>query len=654
MKPADNQVNLNSDFIILPDINFNRQNEKIPTRIFSDYKEAEKLIALEIVQLIKKKKKENKLAVLGLATGSTPTKIYKELVRMHKEEGLSFENVVSFNLDEYYPMQPDALQSYVRFMREHLFDHIDIKPENVHIPDGCIPKNKILEYCRDYEAKIESFGGIDLQILGIGRNGHIGFNEPGSAIDSPTRSITLAYTTLKDAASDFYGENNVPQRAITIGVATILKAKRILLLALGEGKSKIIKQAIEGEVSSLIPASFLQMHTNTIAILDNASSADLKRVEAPWLFESCDWTNDKLVRKAVLWLCQKVEKPILKLTEKDYNENGMIDLLVEEESASKINIKIFNDLQHTITGWPGGKPGADDTNRPERADPYPKRVLIFSPHPDDDVISMGGTFMRLVDQGHEVYTAYQTSGCIAVHDDDVLRYLDFVKDFGYEYDINKKFLDDFYKNIKESLHHKTPGDTDTKEVQLMKTIVRRGEAKAACRFVGVKPENVFFLDMPFYDTGAVVKKELSEKDVEIIVELLKKLKPHQIYAAGDLSDPHGTHRVCQDAIFKAVQRLKNETWIKDCYIWLYRGAWQEWNIADVDMAVPLSPDELSKKRKAIFKHQSQKDKALFPGFDDREFWQRAEERNRKTALLYNQLGMAEYEAFEAFVRYKSF
>ncbi|MEI6695159.1 MAG: glucosamine-6-phosphate deaminase [Bacteroidota bacterium] len=641
-----------SDFFILPDTATKSQIEKIPTKIYSDYKEAEKQIAHEIASLIIKKKKENKQLVLGLATGSTPTKIYKELVRMHKEEGLSFENVVSFNLDEYYPIHADALQSYVRFMNEHLFNHIDIKPENIHIPDGSLPKNTINEYCRDYEKKIEALGGIDLQLLGIGRNGHIGFNEPGSSLDSPTRSITLAYTTLKDASSDFYGEANVPRRAITMGISTILKAKRILLIALGEGKSKIIKAAIEEEINSQIPASYLQNHNNVIAILDNASSADLKRMEAPWLFSSCDWTDEKLVRKAVLWLCEKVDKPVLKLTDKDYSENGMLDLLVEADAASKINIKIFNDLQHTITGWPGGKPNADDSNRPERANPYPKKVLIFSPHPDDDVISMGGTFMRLIEQGHEVYTAYQTSGCIAVHDDDVLRYLDFVKDFENEYQINKNFIEDFYKKIRESLMQKNPGDTDTQEVQLMKTIVRRGEAKSACRFVGVKPENVFFLDMPFYDTGAVVKNELNEKDVEIIIKTLQKIQPHQIYAAGDLSDPHGTHRVCLDAIFKALKHLKNEDWVKDCYMWLYRGAWQEWNIGDIDMAVPLSPDELSNKRKAIFKHQSQKDKALFPGIDDREFWQRAEERNRKTARRYNQLGMAEYEAFEAFVRHK--
>ncbi len=652
MKLAENQQKTEQDYLILPDIASNSQIEKIPTKIFTDYKEAEKHIAHEIAALIIQKKKENKPAILGLATGSTPTKIYKELVRMHNEEGLSFENVVTFNLDEYYPMHPDALQSYDRFMREHLFNHININPENIHIPNGSIPKNKIVEYCSNYEKKIASYGGIDLQILGIGRNGHIGFNEPGAAVDSPTRSITLAYTTLKDAAGDFYGEANVPRRAITVGISAIMEAKRILLIALGEGKSKIIKAAIEGEVTNQIPASYLQNHSNVIAILDNASCSDLIRVEAPWLFNPCDWSNEKLVRKAVLWLCLKVKKPVLKLTDKDYSENGMLDLLADEDAASKINIKIFNDLQHTITGWPGGKPDADDTNRPERANPFPKRVLIFSPHPDDDVISMGGTLMRLVEQGHEVNTAYQTSGCIAVHDDDVLRYLDFVKDFGNEYDINKAFIGDFYKNIRDTITRKIPGDTDTHEVQLIKTLVRRSEAKAACRFVGIKPENVFFLDMPFYDTGAVVKKELSEKDVEIIVEMLERIKPHQIYAAGDLSDPHGTHRVCLDAIFKALNHLKNESWIKDCYLWLYRGAWQEWNIADVDMAVPVSPDELSKKREAIFKHQSQKDKALFPGFDDREFWQRAEERNRKTALLYNQLGMAEYEAFEAFVRHK--
>ncbi|MCX6232567.1 MAG: glucosamine-6-phosphate deaminase [Bacteroidetes bacterium] len=652
MEYPDNHQNINSDFVILPDNVIKYPFEKIPTKIFSNYKDAEKIIAIEIASLIVKKQKENNFAILGLATGSTPTKIYKELVRMHKEEGLSFQNVVCFNLDEYYPMKPDALQSYVRFMKEHLFDHIDIKPENVNIPDGTVSKNKIIEYCNEYEKKIDSYGGIDLQILGIGRNGHIGFNEPGSAADSNTRTITLAYTTLKDAASDFYGEVNVPRRAITMGISTILKAKRILLLAFGEGKSKIIKNAIEGDINSQIPASYLQLHQNVVALLDDASSADLKRVEAPWLFESCDWNNEKLVRKAVLWLCQKVEKPILKLTDKDYNENGMIDLLVDEDAASKCNIKIFNDLQHTITGWPGGKPNADDTNRPERANPYPKKVLIFSPHPDDDVISMGGTFMRLVEQGHEVYTAYQTSGCIAVHDDDVIRYLDFVKDFSNEYKINNVLIDELYAKVRKTLFLKTPGDTDTIEVQRMKTLIRRGEAKAACRFVGVKPENVFFLDMPFYDTGAVVKKELSDADVTIIIDLLQKIKPHQIYAAGDLSDPHGTHRVCLNAINKALTHLKSESWMKDCYIWLYRGAWQEWNIGDVDMAVPLSPDELSKKRKAIFKHQSQKDKALFPGVDDREFWQRAEERNRTTARLYNQLGMAEYEAFEAFVRYK--
>ena len=639
-------------FKITPDLDTNNSIEKIPTKIFSNYKEAEKLVAMEINSLIRMHQQKGKMVVLGLATGSTPTKIYKELVRMHKEEGLSFKNVITFNLDEYFPMQPDSLQSYVRFMREHLFNYIDILSENIHIPDGTITKNKIVEYCNEYEKEIEKCGGIDLQILGIGRNGHIGFNEPGSTIDSITRSVTLAYSTIIDAAGDFFGEANVPRRAISMGISTIFKAKRILLLALGEGKSKIIKQAVEGEISSDVPASYLQNHENTIAILDNASSSDLKRVVSPWLYTNCEWNDAKFIRKAVVWLCQKVEKPILKLTDKDYTENGMIDLIVSENYSSKVNIKIFNDLQHTITGWPGGKPNADDTNRPERAIPFPKKVIIFSPHPDDDVISMGGTFMRLVEQGHDVYTAYQTSGCIAVHDDDVLRYLDFVKDFNMEHHINELSIEDLYKKVAESLKNKRPGDIDSNEVQFIKTLIRRGEAKAACRFVGIKPENVYFLDMPFYDTGAVVKKELSEKDVQIIVDLLEIVQPQQIYAAGDLSDPHGTHRVCLNAIIEALQRIKENVWVKNCYIWLYRGAWQEWSIGDIDMAVPLSPDELSKKRKAIFKHQSQKDKALFPGIDEREFWQRAEERNRKTARLYNQLGMAEYEALEVFVKYK--
>jgi glucosamine-6-phosphate deaminase len=625
--------------------------EKIPIQILDDHIQAASWIAETIATLITEKKQKGEFAVIGLATGSTPTNVYKELVKRHKTEGLSFKNVITFNLDEYYPMEPYKLQSYVRFMNEHLFNHIDIDPKNIHIPDGTIAKEDITDFCTNYEAKIEKVGGIDIQLLGIGRNGHIGFNEPGSDRNSKTRLITLEHSTIADAASDFYGEDDVPRRAVTMGISTILKARKIILMALGEGKSKIIREAVEGPITNHVPASFLQKHPNTIVLLDKASANDLTRSKTPWLAENCNWQDARLVRKAVVWLCQKTNKPILKLTDQDYNSNGMIDLLALEGSSNKINIKVFNDLQRTITGWPGGKPKADNSNRPERELPYPKRVLLFSPHPDDDVISMGGTFLRLVEQKHEVYTAYQTSGSIAVHDDDVLRHLDFVVDASEAFGLGDNKQELLSREILEALKMKKPGDTDPENVRQIKTLIRRSEAKAACRYAGVKSENVFFLDMPFYDTGTIVKKELSQEDIQIIVDLLRKIQPHQIFAAGDLSDPHGTHRVCLQAIFKALEVVKNEQWTDDCYVWLYRGAWQEWEIADIDMAVPISPDELLRKRKSIFKHQSQKDKALFPGIDEREFWQRAEERNRTTAKLYDQLGMAEYEAIEAFVRY---
>lgn len=625
--------------------------EKIPIQILDDHIQAASWIAETIATLITEKKQKGEFAVIGLATGSTPTNVYKELVKRHKTEGLSFKNVITFNLDEYYPMEPYKLQSYVRFMNEHLFNHIDIDPKNIHIPDGTIAKEDITAFCTNYEAQIEKVGGIDIQLLGIGRNGHIGFNEPGSDRNSKTRLITLEHSTIADAASDFYGEDDVPRRAVTMGISTILKARKIILMALGEGKSKIIREAVERPITNHVPASFLQKHPNTIVLLDKASANDLTRSKTPWLAENCNWQDARLVRKAVVWLCQKTNKPILKLTDQDYNSNGMIDLLALEGSSNKINIKVFNDLQRTITGWPGGKPKADNSNRPERELPYPKRVLLFSPHPDDDVISMGGTFLRLVEQKHEVYTAYQTSGSIAVHDDDVLRHLDFVVDASEAFGLGDNKQELLSREILEALKMKKPGDTDPENVRQIKTLIRRSEAKAACRYAGVKSENVFFLDMPFYDTGTIVKKELSQEDIQIIVDLLRKIQPHQIFAAGDLSDPHGTHRVCLQAIFKALEVVKNEQWTDDCYVWLYRGAWQEWEIADIDMAVPISPDELLRKRKSIFKHQSQKDKALFPGIDEREFWQRAEERNRTTAKLYDQLGMAEYEAIEAFVRY---
>ncbi|MEL7832666.1 glucosamine-6-phosphate deaminase [Fodinibius sp. Rm-B-1B1-1] len=626
--------------------------ENIPTEVFEHATDASKSVAKEIADLIRSRNKENETTVLGLATGSTPTQMYAELVRMHNEEGLSFQNVITFNLDEYYPMKPQSLQSYVRFMNEHLFDHIDIPEEQVHIPDGTIAEENVTKYCKNYEQKIKDAGGLDIQVLGIGRTGHIGFNEPGSRPDSRTRLITLDSITRKDAASDFFGEEYVPRRAITMGVGTILDADRIIMMAWGEGKAPIIKEAVEGPIRERVPATYLQEHENAQVILDKSSAEHLTRKKTPWLLTNCDW-DDKLIRKAVVWLCQQVDKPVLKLTDEDYNEHGMGDLLTQYGPAYDINLKVFNQLQHTITGWPGGKPNAEDADRPERAEPYPKRAIVFSPHPDDDVISMGGTLIRLVEHDHDVHIAYQTSGNIAVFDDDVIRFVDFVSEYNEMFDMDQKEAKTMLSDIKKFLNQKEPAEVDSDEIKHIKGLIRRGEAKAAARYCGVPENKLHFLDMPFYETGRVKKKPLSQEDIDIIVELLRDVKPHQIYAAGDLSDPHGTHQVCLKAILAAVEECEDEDWMNECYIWLYRGAWQEWDINEIEMAVPLSPQELKKKRRAIFKHQSQKDRPLFPGSDEREFWQRSEQRNRGTAQLYDKLGFAEYEAIEGFVRYQS-
>ena len=634
---------------IKPDSN-QSQYEKIPVRIFNEAGEASKKVAKEIATLIQMKNEQSKNCVLGFPTGSTPIGVYEELVRLHQEEGLSFKNVVTFNTDEFCPIDPTKLQSFNRYMREYLFDHIDIREENVHIPDGTIALEKVNEYCRVYEKEIRNNGGIDLQLLGIGRTGHIGFNEPGSGKESKTRLITLDHVTIASSASDFFGEENVPRRAITMGVGTFLGARRILLMAWGEGKAKVIKEMVEGPVTDALPASYIQDHPETLVILDSASSDELTRIKTPWLVEICQW-DERMIRKAVVWLCQKVDKSILKLTNRDYNDNGMSDLAAEYGSAYQINLKIFNALQHTITGWPGGKPNADDSQRPERAVPFPKRVVIFSPHPDDDIISMGGTFIRLVDHGNDVHVAYQTSGNIAVFDDDVIRFADFMADYQSVYAKEFKQFKDLFQRVRKFIKNKKPGQVDSDEVRQVKGLIRRSEAKDVCRFVGLPDDHVHFLDMPFYETGTVKKKPFGDEDIQIIVDLLQQRRPHQVYAAGDLSDPHGTHRVCLEAIIAALNKLKNEPWMKDCYVWLYRGAWQECEISEIDMAEPLSPEEVDLKRRSIFKHQSQKDRALFPGTDEREFWQRAEARNHATANLYDELGMAEYQAFEAFVRY---
>lgn len=625
--------------------------EHIPLEIHPEAGEASRAVAHRLASLIRERAAEGRRAVLGLATGSTPTGVYAELVRLHREEGLSFANVVTFNLDEYFPMQPHELQSYMRFMNEHLFDHVDIPAENVHVPDGTLAPDEVGRYCESYEQAIRDAGGIDIQLLGIGRTGHIGFNEPGSSAASRTRLIWLDKLTRLDAASDFFGIEHVPSRAITMGVGTILDAREIVLMAYGENKAPIIARAVEGSVSPAVAASYLQNHERATVVVDEAAAADLTRMKRPWLVRSVDWSAS-MIRRAVIWLAREIDKPILKLTDEHYNEHGLQELLAEHGPAYDINLSVFRGLQQTITGWPGGKPEAErrpgDVRR-DNDEVFPKRIVVFSPHPDDDVISMGGTLIRLAQQGHEVHVAYQVSGNIAVFDADAIRFADFAADYNRMFEIDAARSSQLEEHVAQFLKNKQPGQVDSSEVQRIKALIRRGEARAAGRYCGVPMENLHFLDMPFYETGKVRKKPLGEADIQCVVDLLEDVQPHQIYAAGDLSDPHGTHRTCLAAIQQAVQQVQDRPWAQACDIWLYRGAWQEWEPEWIEMAVPISPDELLRKRTAIFKHESQKDRALFPGVDPREFWQRAEDRNRGTAELFNALGLAEYEAIEAFV-----
>jgi len=626
--------------------------EKAPVSVYSDPTAASLAVAKRIADLIRSKQEKGEQAVLGLATGATPVKVYAELVRLHREEGLSFKNVITFNLDEYYPMQPDSEQSYVTFMNRNLFDHVDIERANVHIPDGTLEMEEIHDYCLAYEQKITALGGLDLQILGIGRTGHIGFNEPGSAPNSGTRLVTLDDLTRRDASRDFGGKENVPTKAITMGIGTIFKAREIILMAWTQKKAEIVKKAVEGELSSEVPATYLQLSDHVEFVLDVDAASQLTRFDTPWLVKDCVWDN-KTIKKAVVWLSQTLNKPVLKLTEDDYNNNGMAQLATEKGPVYHINIDIFNQLQHTITGWPGGKPNADDSQRPERRDPARKRSIIFSPHPDDDVISMGGTFIRLADQGHDVHVAYQTSGNTAVWDDDALRFIEFATDFAKSQGVDTEKLEVLYKNARQFIADKKPNQIDTPELLTVKGLIRKGEAIAGARFAGLPDDHIHFQNLPFYDRGKYSKTLDYEDDIQETMALLQRVKPHQVFAAGDFADPHGTHKVCFDIIHEALVRLrKTEAWTKDCWLWLYRGAWHEFEIHEIEMAVPLSPQEVLRKRYAIFKHQSQKDVPVFPGDDAREFWVRAEERTRETARLYDGLGMAEYEAIEAFVRWK--
>ncbi|WP_207515763.1 glucosamine-6-phosphate deaminase [Longitalea luteola] len=626
--------------------------EKIPVRIYPDLKEGSKFAAREIADLIRSKQAAGLPCILGLATGSSPRSLYAELVRMHKEEGLSFKNVITFNLDEYYPIENDALQSYNRFMHTHLFDHIDIDPKNIHIPNGEVPKEKIKAHCLEYERMIEDAGGIDLQVLGIGNNGHIGFNEPGSSINSRTRLVTLDTSTRIANSHEFANISEVPRLAITMGISSILKAKRILLMAWGPAKAAVVQKAVEDNVTEQIPASLLQQHNESLFILDEAAAAELTRYKSPWLTGDLEWTP-KMIRKAVVNMALKVNKPLLSLTNIDYRDNGLGDLLVEKGDAYEINLQVYYMLRDSITGWPGGKPDLHLPNHPERTKPYPKRCVIFSPHPDDDIISMGGTFQRLHDQGHDVHVAYQTSGNIAVTDEFVTRFMDFAVGFEDMFGVDSKKSKAILDQARHYLRFKKSNEIDTPEIRSVKGLIRRCEAKATCRYVGIKEENIHFQNLPFYETGTIEKKPMGEEDVKMTMELLRAIKPHQVYCAGDLADPHGTHKVCLDIIFESLRRIKaaGDEWVKDCWVWLYKGAWQEWDLSEIEMAIPMSPDQVMKKRFGIFIHQSQKDMVPFQGSDSREFWQRAEDRNANTANLYAQLGLTKYAAMEAFVRW---
>ena len=628
--------------------------EKVPTDIFPTIEEGAIDIANHLETDIKKREQEGRKYVMGVGSGSSLTPIFHELIKRHQAGKLSFKNVVVFNAYEYFPLSEENVNRGINQLKERFLNHIDIEAENIFTPDGTIAQNDVQEHCRQYEQHIKELGGLDVILLGIGRMGNIATNEPGSSITSASRLILIDETSREEMKMSFGSQESVPPCSITMGVSTILSARKIFLTAWGEEKAEIIKKTVEGKISDAIPASFLQTHNDAHVVIDLSAAAKLTRIQHPWLVASCKWT-DKLVRSALVWLCQITGKPLLKLTNKDYNENGLSELLALYGSAYNANIKIFNDLQHTITGWPGGKPDADDTYRPERANPFPKRVIVFSPHPDDDVISMGGTLRRLVQQGHDVHVAYETSGNIAVGDEEVVRFMHFINGFNQLFaNEQDEVIKSKYKEIKEFLKNKKEGDIDSQDIRTIKGLIRRGEARTASTFNQIPLDHVHFLDLPFYESGKIEKLPMGEADVNIVRELITKVKPHQIYVAGDLADPHGTHRKCTDAVLAAIDLEKEAKaeWLKDCRVWMYRGAWAEWEIENIEMCVPISPEELRAKRNSILKHQSQMESAPFLGNDERLFWQRSEDRNRGTAKLYDDLGLACYEAMEAFVEYK--
>ncbi|MDR1356937.1 MAG: glucosamine-6-phosphate deaminase [Tannerellaceae bacterium] len=625
--------------------------EKIPTVIYESADEGSREVASEIAARIAAKQAAGKQFVIALPGGRSPQSVFKELIRLHRDEGLSFRNVIVFNSYEFYPLSSMAF-SNLTYLKDYFLDYVDILPENIYSPDGFMPKENIFDFCLNYERKIKEAGGLDFALLGIGQAGSIAFNSPGAGTNTSTRLVLIDNDSRKEASRIFKSVENVPDGVITVGVSTILKAAEIVLMAWGEGKAGVIKETVEGKESDAMPSTYLQSSSKAKVVIDLSAAFQLTRINHPWLVTNCEWDN-QLIRRAIVWLCRLTGKPILKLTNKDYSENGLGELLALYGSAYNVNIKIFNDIQHTITGWPGGKPNADDHNRPERAEPYPKKVIIFSPHPDDDVISMGGTFHRLCSQSHDVYVAYQTSGNIAVGDEEVIRYCEYLRDVCDRYSPGDRTVKQKAEDIIHFLRYeKVAGEKETDDVLFMKGTIRREEARAGARYSGITDDtHIRFLDLPFYETGMVKKKELGEEDVKIVAELLKEIKPTQIFVAGDLADPHGTHKVCLDAALAAIDELKDDEWMKQCRIWMYRGAWAEWDMDHIEMAVPISPEELRSKRNAILKHQSQAESAPFLGDDERLFWQRAEDRNRATAALYHSLGLAAYEAIEAFVQY---
>ena len=628
--------------------------EKIHTDIFASMTEGASHVADGIEAGIKAAQHEGKFYVMALGTGSSLNAVYNELIHRYEKKALSFRNVVIFNAYEYYPLQKDSSIRTINQLKERFLNHVDVEEQNIFTLDGFVAQDAVQDCCRLYEQRIKTFGGLDVALIGIGRSGNIAANEPGSGLQSATRLILIGNTSREEMEISEKTKESIPPCSLTMGIATLLSAKAIYLTAWGEEKAEIMQKVIENSITDTLPASFLQTHPNVQVVLDLGAAARLTRIEHPWLVTSCQWT-DKLVRSALVWLCQKIGKPILKLTNKDYNENGLSELLALYGSAYNANIKIFNDLQHTITGWPGGKPNADDTYRPERANPFPKKVIVFSPHPDDDVISMGGTIRRLVQQNHDVHVAYETSGNIAVGDEEVTRFMHFINGFNQIFaDSKDSIISNKYKEIKNFFANKKESDFDTRDILTIKGLIRRGEARTACTYNDIPLDHVHFLDLPFYESGKIEKLPMTEKDVEVVRTLLQKVKPHQIYVAGDLADPHGTHKKCTDAVLAAIDEEKKAgaEWLKDCRIWMYRGAWAEWEIENIEMCVPLSPEELRAKRNSILKHQSQMESAPFLGNDERLFWQRAEDRNRATASLYDKLGLACYEAMEAFVEYK--